>query len=68
MSWEARSSRRKSWLRSLIPTANREITSEDIESLRVAMTLLYVRHGYSTSGTLVPDQAIVEGLLHAPGH
>ncbi|HXT67925.1 MAG TPA: ShlB/FhaC/HecB family hemolysin secretion/activation protein [Nitrospiraceae bacterium] len=45
------------------PYRNREITSEDIESLRVAMTLLYVRHGYSTSGTLVPDQAIVEGLL-----
>lgn len=45
------------------PYRNREITSEDIESLRVAMTLLYVRHGYSTSGTLVPDQAIVDGLL-----
>ena len=45
------------------PYRNREITSEDIESLRLAMTLLYVRHGYSTSGTLVPDQAIVDGLL-----
>ena len=45
------------------PYRNREITSEDIESLRVAMTLLYVKHGYSTSGTLVPDQAIVDGLL-----
>jgi hemolysin activation/secretion protein len=29
----------------------------------VALTLLYVKRGYSTSGTLVPDQAIVEGLL-----
>jgi len=45
------------------PYRNREITSEDIESLRVAMTLLYVKHGYSTSGTLVPDQAIADGLL-----
>jgi hemolysin activation/secretion protein len=45
------------------PYRNREITSEDIESLRVAMTLLYVNHGYSTSGTVVPDQAIVDGLL-----
>src|SRR5262245_49507882 len=45
------------------PYLNREITSEDIESLRVALTLLYVKRGYSTSGTLVPDQAIVEGLL-----
>ena len=45
------------------PYRDREITSEDIESLRLAMTMLYVRHGYSTSGTLVPDQAIVDGLL-----
>jgi hemolysin activation/secretion protein len=45
------------------PYRDREITSEDIESLRVAMTLLYVKHGYSTSGTVVPDQAIVDGLL-----
>jgi hemolysin activation/secretion protein len=45
------------------PYLNREITSEDIESLRVALTLLYVKRGYSTSGTLVPDQAIVDGLL-----
>ena len=45
------------------PYLNREITSEDIESLRVALTLLYVKHGYSTSGALVPDQAIVDGVL-----
>ena len=45
------------------PYRNREITSEDIESLRLAMTLLYVRRGYSTSGTLVPDQAIADGVL-----
>lgn len=42
---------------------NREITSEDMESLRLAMTLLYVKHGYSTSGALVPDQAIADGVL-----
>ena len=45
------------------PYRNREITSEDMESLRLAMTLLYVKHGYSTSGALWPDQAIVDGLL-----
>ncbi|NOS82356.1 MAG: ShlB/FhaC/HecB family hemolysin secretion/activation protein [Nitrospira sp.] len=45
------------------PYINREVTSEDIESLRVALTLLYVNHGYSTSGTLVPDQAIADGVL-----
>ena len=45
------------------PYRNREITSEDMESLRLAMTLLYVKHGYSTSGALVPDQAITDGVL-----
>jgi hemolysin activation/secretion protein len=45
------------------PYRDREITSEDIESLRLAMTLLYVNHGYTTSGTVVPDQAIVDGVL-----
>ena len=45
------------------PYLNREITSEDIESLRLALTMLYVKHGYSTSGTLVPDQAIMDRLL-----
>ena len=45
------------------PYRDREITSEDIESLRLALTLLYVRHGYATSGALVPDQAVVDGLL-----
>jgi hemolysin activation/secretion protein len=45
------------------PYRNREITSEDMESLRLAMTLLYVKHGYSTSGAVWPDQAIIDGLL-----
>jgi len=45
------------------PYRNREITSEDMESLRLAMTLLYVRRGYSTSGAVWPDQAIVDGVL-----
>jgi hemolysin activation/secretion protein len=45
------------------PYRDREITSEDIESLRMAMTMLYVKHGYSTSGTVVPDQAILDGVL-----
>ena len=45
------------------PYLNRELMSEDIESLRLALTLLYVKRGYSTSGTLVPDQAIADGVL-----
>ena len=51
------------WAQVTDPYRDREITSEDIESLRVALTLLYVNRGYSTSGAVVPDQAIVEGLL-----
>ena len=45
------------------PYRNREIASEDIEALRVALTVLYVKHGYGTSGALVPDQAIADGVL-----
>ena len=45
------------------PYRNREITSEDMEALRLAMTLLYVKHGYSTSGAVLPDQAITDGVL-----
>jgi hypothetical protein len=38
------------------PYTNREITSEDLESLRQALTLHYVNRGYFTSGAVVPDQ------------
>ena len=32
------------------PYLNREVTSEDLEALRVALTLLYVNNGYVNSG------------------
>lgn len=43
------------------PYENREVTTEDLEELRRAITLLYVNKGYATSGAVIPDQAITEG-------
>ena len=45
------------------PYANREVTTEDLESLRTAVTLLYVKQGYVTSGAMIPDQAITTGIV-----
>ena len=45
------------------PYTNREVTSEDLEALRMALTLHYVNHGYVTSGAIVPDQTVKDGVL-----
>ncbi len=54
------------------PYRNRELTTEDLERLRLALTLLYVNNGYITSGAIIPDQDVtsetitvhlVEGVL-----
>lgn len=45
------------------PFVNREVTTEDLESLRNAVTLLYVQRGYVTSGAVLPDQAVTEGVV-----
>ena len=42
---------------------NRKIVSEDLEALRVALTKLYIDHGYITSGVIIPDQAVTEGII-----
>jgi hemolysin activation/secretion protein len=42
---------------------NRKLTSEDLEALRVALTKLYIDHGYVTSGAIIPDQAVTEGII-----
>jgi hemolysin activation/secretion protein len=46
-----------------VPYLNREVTTEDLESLRNAVTLLYVQRGYVTSGAVIPDQAVTEGVI-----
>lgn len=45
------------------PYTNREVTTEDLERLRTAVTLLYVQRGYVTSGAVIPDQAVTGGLI-----
>ncbi|MBA3613940.1 MAG: ShlB/FhaC/HecB family hemolysin secretion/activation protein [Nitrospirales bacterium] len=43
------------------PFENRELSTEDLEELRRALTLLYVNKGYVNSGAIIPDQAVQEG-------
>ncbi|HRA98502.1 MAG TPA: POTRA domain-containing protein, partial [Nitrospira sp.] len=45
------------------PYTNRELTAEDLESLRLALTYYYVTHGYVTSGAVVPEQDVADGVL-----
>lgn len=45
------------------PYENRSLTSEDLESLRRALTLHYVNAGYVNSGAILPDQVIKEGVI-----
>jgi hemolysin activation/secretion protein len=43
---------------------NRELTSEDLEALRRALTTLYINKGYINSGAVIPDQAVVGGVIN----
>ena len=45
------------------PYTNRELTTEDFEALRLALTMLYVNHGYITSGAVIPDQTVTDGVI-----
>jgi hemolysin activation/secretion protein len=45
------------------PYENREVSTEDLEELRRALTLLYVNKGYANSGAVIPDQAVTEGVI-----
>jgi len=46
------------------PYENRTLTTEDLERLRLALTLLYVNNGYITSGAVIPDQDVEDGVIH----
>jgi len=41
----------------------REITSEELETARVAITRLYVDAGYINSGAVLPDQDVASGVI-----
>jgi len=45
------------------PYQNREVTTEELEALRTALTLLYINRGYVNSGAILPDQTISEGVV-----
>ena len=45
------------------PYVNREVNSEDLEALRIALTLHYVNNGYVNSGVIQPDQTLTEGTV-----
>jgi hemolysin activation/secretion protein len=45
------------------PFKNRTLTTEDLERLRLALTLLYVNKGYITSGAVIPDQDVKFGVI-----
>lgn len=42
---------------------NREVTTEDLESLRNAVSVMYFQRGYVTSGAIIPDQPVTEGVI-----
>ena len=45
------------------PYLNQELTTERLEELRRAITLKYVQKGYITSGAVLPDQQVVNGII-----
>jgi hemolysin activation/secretion protein len=45
------------------PYTNREVTAEVLEALRMALTRLYVDRGYVSSGAILPDQTVSEGVI-----
>jgi hemolysin activation/secretion protein len=45
------------------PYQNRELTTEDLEALRIALTLLYINRGYVNSGAILPDQTLTDGVV-----
>ncbi|MBA5863582.1 MAG: BamA/TamA family outer membrane protein [Nitrospira sp. CR1.1] len=45
------------------PYTNRDVTAEELESLRLALTYYYVNRGYVTSGALIPEQTVTDGIL-----
>jgi hemolysin activation/secretion protein len=47
----------------IAPFKNRTLSTEDLERLRLALTLLYVNKGYITSGAMIPDQDVVDGVI-----
>lgn len=41
----------------------RELTTEDLEALRLELTRLYIEAGYVNSGAVIPDQSVSAGVI-----
>ncbi len=50
--------------KTVAPYAGREITSDELEAARVALTKLYVDAGFIASGAVLPDQDPKDGVIH----
>ena len=45
------------------PYLKRHVTSEELETLRLDLTRLYVNAGYINSGAILPDQSVAGGVI-----
>jgi len=45
------------------PYENRTLVTEDLERLRLALTVMYINRGYVTSGAVIPDQDVEDGVV-----
>jgi hemolysin activation/secretion protein len=45
------------------PYTNRQVTSGELQTLRLALSRLYVDKGYVSSGVLLPDQQVRDGRI-----
>jgi len=45
------------------PYENRTLSSEDLQSLRQALTIHYINEGYVNSGAVIPDQEVKDGVI-----
>ncbi|CAK0749931.1 putative POTRA domain-containing protein [Gammaproteobacteria bacterium] len=46
------------------PDLGRTLTAEDLQAIRHRLTRFYIDHGYISSGVVLPDQELVDGLVH----
>jgi len=45
------------------PYENRTVSTSDLQTLRVALTQLYIDNGFVSSGVLLPDQQVKDGVV-----
>lgn len=43
---------------------NRDVTMSELQRLREALSRMYLEAGYVSSGVIIPDQEIIDGVVH----